>query len=60
MEIELRFENFTIEVNLLNTPTGVQVYKNLPFEGRINKWGDEIYFPIPIEIDLERDQGKRI
>ena len=40
---------------LRNTPTAKAIYNALPIEGAANRWGDEIYFPIPVNLDAEPD-----
>jgi len=35
--------------------TAQRVLAALPLEGRVNTWGDEIYFQIPVEIGLAKD-----
>ncbi len=40
----------------LNPITAKAVVKNLPFQSIANRWGNEIYFEIPVEIDLEKSQ----
>ena len=32
------------------------VLKDLPFESTVNLWGEEIYFPIPTKVGLEKGQ----
>ena len=29
------------------------IWSKLPIEGKANIWGDEIYFPIPVQVDAE-------
>jgi len=29
------------------------IWSKLPIEGKANTWGDEIYFPIPVQVDAE-------
>jgi hypothetical protein len=36
-------------------PAAQAVWDALPFEGRANTWGDEIYFEIPVVADQEPD-----
>ncbi|NYB52257.1 MAG: hypothetical protein HVN35_06860 [Methanobacteriaceae archaeon] len=36
-----------------NPKTADLFYENLPMEGEIQLWQDEIYFPIPLEADYE-------
>jgi hypothetical protein len=37
------------------TPTADAVWSALPIEARVNTWGDEIYFSIPVKAALEKD-----
>ena len=34
-------------------PTADAIYDALPIEGRVNTWGDEIYFDIPVQLGEE-------
>lgn len=48
-----------VEVELLedrNPETAKAIWKNLPFETRVNTWGDEIYFSIPVKLGEENAQ----
>ena len=36
-----------------NVPNGDFIYRMLPIKSKINTWGDEIYFSIPVNIPLE-------
>jgi hypothetical protein len=36
-----------------NPETAKAVWDGLPIEGRANKWGDEIYFSIPVQVGAE-------
>jgi hypothetical protein len=48
-----------VEAELLEdkNPKTVQIiWENLPFEARVNTWGDEIYFSIPVRIGEENAQ----
>ena len=44
----------TAELN--STATAEAIWQALPIEGRASLWGDEIYFSIPISLDLEAGQ----
>lgn len=41
-------QDVTLEAELNDTPTARQILAALPFEGNANRWGDEIYFEIPV------------
>lgn len=36
-----------------SSETANEIWKRLPFEGTINTWGEEIYFEIPVKMELE-------
>lgn len=38
---------------LHETPTAEAIWKALPLEGRGNRWGQEIYFDIPVSLEKE-------
>ena len=40
----------------LNPMTVNKIWNELPLEGRTNLWGEEIYFPIPVKMNLENSQ----
>ena len=44
------------EAELNNTATAEAIWQALPIEGRANLWGDEIYFSIPVRLQLEAGQ----
>ena len=45
-EVELKAE-------LSDSPTAQKIANALPIEGRVQRWGEEIYFAIPVQADLE-------
>jgi len=53
-KISISVEGFNIEAELNNSQTAEKVWKLLPIEGQVNTWGDEIYFSIGEEIELEK------
>ena len=53
--INIEFSGNIIEAELNDTFTAKEVFKALPIEGLINRWGDEIYFSIPVEASPEED-----
>ena len=42
--------------DLNDTRTAQAIWKTLPIKGRVNLWGDEIYFSIPLNLELELGQ----
>jgi len=46
-------EDLKVEASLNDSKTAQKVWGALPIEGRVNTWGDEIYFSIPVDVGLE-------
>ncbi|MHC4519390.1 MAG: cyclophilin-like fold protein [Planctomycetota bacterium] len=44
-----------VRAKLDDTPTGEAIAAALPVEGQANRWGGEVYFAIPVDVDLEVD-----
>ena len=55
MKIKIFTGDIETIAELGNTPTAKAIYERLPLDGAANIWGDEIYFVIPIRIDMEKD-----
>lgn len=53
-KILIRSEQFQASAELNNTRTAEAIWESLPIEGCANLWGDEIYFAIPIKMELEK------
>ncbi len=53
--IRIRTESVTIEGELNDGPTAKAIAAALPIEGDANRWGEEIYFVIPVRAELEPD-----
>ena len=51
--IQIEFSEFSVWAELMDTPTARTVQEKLPFSSRINRWGEEIYFTIPVNAELE-------
>ncbi len=47
--IRIRAGAVTVSAALDDSPTADAVWNGLPITGQVQTWGDEIYFPIPIE-----------
>jgi hypothetical protein len=53
--IRIEVEGIRLAAELNQSATARSISDNLPLEGRVNIWGDEIYFDIPLELELESD-----
>ena len=58
----LRIESgaVTLEVELRDTPTVAALLAALPFEGRAQTWGEEVYFSAPVSAKLEKDAQQTV
>ena len=45
---------------LNDSTTARKVANALPIEGRAQRWGEEIYFAIPVQADLEPDAREEV
>lgn len=54
--IEIVAGEIAVEAELNQTKTAQAVWDGLPIQGTANTWGDEIYFSIPIALELEAGQ----
>ena len=54
MKIKIFCNDIEAVAELENTPTAKAIYKSLPIDGAANRWGDEIYFVVPLKLDLEK------
>ena len=53
MNIQIKSGDVTIEVELYDTPTGKAIAEAMPIDGTVNRWGGEIYFTIPVSVELD-------
>ncbi|HRJ41155.1 MAG TPA: cyclophilin-like fold protein, partial [Caldilineaceae bacterium] len=47
--------NVTATAELADSPIAQLLWDALPIDGRANRWGDEIYFSIPVDADEKPD-----
>lgn len=45
-----------VVAELNDTRTAEAIWEALPIKGKVSLWGDEIYFPIPVSLELEEGQ----
>jgi len=55
-KIRIRAGTIEAEAELNDTRTAQAIWEALPVKGRVNLWGDEIYFSIPLNLKLEAGQ----
>ena len=55
MKIKIKSGNIEANAELKNTETAKKIYDALPLTGMANRWGNEIYFSIPIYLEEEKD-----
>ncbi len=54
-EILISFANISFVATLNEGPTANAIWEQLPIEGQVTTWGEEIYFEIPVEMPQEND-----
>lgn len=55
MKIKIFAGEIEADVILENSETAKEIYEILPIEGAANRWGDEVYFVIPVVLDAVED-----
>jgi hypothetical protein len=53
--IRIISDGLQLEAALNDSPTAITIWNKLPMDGRASLWGEEIYFPIPVNIGVEED-----
>ena len=59
-KIMIEVDNLAISAELKDTPTARKIIEILPIEGSANVWGEEIYFDIPLQAELEPDAKEEV
>ena len=54
--ISIRTGSIEVEAELVDNATSDAIWKALPLESVVNTWGQEIYFSIPVTMELENGQ----
>ncbi|MBW1675703.1 MAG: hypothetical protein JRF30_08565 [Deltaproteobacteria bacterium] len=54
-QIRITLGDLVLDAQLTDSPTAQKVWEALPIETSFSTWGDEIYFSIPVEAELESD-----
>lgn len=58
MKIKIVVGSIEAYATLSNTKTASAVVNSLPFDSVVHRWGEEIYFEVPLELELEN--GKEV
>ena len=53
--IRFDFGSFTLDAELLDTPTAKAIAVALPFAAEALTWGEEVYFDVPLRVKREAD-----
>ena len=51
--IQITSGSVSLTATLNDSPTATQIWEALPIVGRVQTWGDEIYFPIPVSASAD-------
>jgi hypothetical protein len=54
-KIRIKIGEVELTAELLDTPTADAIYQSLPISSEARIWGEEVYFPTPVEVLLEPD-----
>lgn len=60
VKILIEFEKLSLEAQLNDSETAKKIWKQLPVQGKVNTWGEEIYFEIPIQLPQEVDAREQV
>jgi len=52
-KITITTEDLKVDASLNDSKAAQKIWEKLPIKGKVNTWGDEIYFSIPVDIGLE-------
>ena len=55
-KIRIRTNLVEVAAELNDTKTAQAIWEALPIKGRVNLWGEEIYFSIDLSLELEAGQ----
>ena len=53
MKIKIIISDLSMEGELNDSPTAQMIAKALPIKAGFNTWGEEIYFTIPVDAELD-------
>ena len=53
MDVSFQFGSLRIDTQFNNSKTAQEIYAALPISSKVSRWGDEIYFEIPVKLPSE-------
>ncbi|NIM46206.1 MAG: hypothetical protein GTN80_10645 [Nitrososphaeria archaeon] len=59
-KIKIEAGDVEVVAELNDSETAQKIFEALPIEGRGSRWGDEIYFSIPVQVELESTYSKDV
>ncbi len=60
MKINIRIGSLSVEGELNDSATAKKVAEALPIAASFNTWGDEIYFTIPVDAELDETAREEV
>jgi len=60
MRIKIRISTLTVEAELNDSHAAKKVAQALPITASFNTWGDEIYFTIPVDAELDETAREEV
>ena len=52
-QITIKVEDIKVDAELNDSKTAQKIWESLPIEGSVDTWGDEVYFSIPVKMEVE-------
>lgn len=60
MRILIKAGDVSLKAELRDTPAASALYEALPIEAPNNVWGDEFYFEVPFEMELDESATRKV
>lgn len=51
----IKCESIIIRAKVMDTPTAHLICQNLPLDSVVQTWGEEVYFSVPVQAEVEDD-----
>lgn len=60
LKIKIVLQDTIIKGEFFNTECAKKIYDTLPIESKVNEWGDEFYFTIPVRCESDKTATKNL